>query len=107
MRRAEVYRFNDWALDMDARTVTDPDATVVPFTRAEFNLLAALVKAPNRVLSRGHLLDAVSHDADSPTDRLIDVLISRIRKKIEPEPKKPTLITTVVGCGYKFNAPAN
>ncbi|HJO74139.1 MAG TPA: helix-turn-helix domain-containing protein, partial [Rhodospirillales bacterium] len=46
----------------------------------------------------------VSQDADAPTDRLIDVLISRVRKKIEPNPKKPEIITTVVGCGYKFSA---
>jgi len=105
--RSEVYRFVGWTLDMDARAVTDPQGGAVAFTRAETNLLAALVKAPNRVLSRGHLLDAVSHDADSPTDRLIDVLISRIRKKIEPDPKKPSLVTTVVGCGYKFSVPVS
>ena len=103
-QRSESYRFNDWCLNMDARTVTSPENDSIPFTRAEFNLLTALVKAPNRVLSRSHLLDAVSHDADSPTDRLIDVLISRIRKKIEADPKRPEIITTVVGCGYKFSA---
>jgi DNA-binding response OmpR family regulator len=57
------------------------------------------------VLSRTHLLDAVSHDADSPTERLIDVLVSRIRKKIEPNPRAPKYISTVVGCGYKFAPP--
>lgn len=103
--RSEIYRFEGWSLDMDARAVIAPDGEHVAFTRAELNLLAALVKAPNRVLTRAHLLDAVSHDADSPTDRLIDVLVSRIRKKIEPEPKAPQFITTVVGCGYKFSRP--
>jgi len=63
-----------------------------------------MVKAPNRVLSRAYLLDAISQDADSPTDRLIDVLISRIRKKIETNPRQPEIITTVLGCGYKFSA---
>ncbi|HIC28147.1 MAG TPA: winged helix family transcriptional regulator, partial [Rhodospirillales bacterium] len=76
----------------------------VTLTRAEFNLLTSLARAPNRVLSRDYLLDAVSQDADAPTDRLIDILISRVRKKIEPNPKKPEIITTVVGCGYKFSA---
>ncbi|MBT6883927.1 MAG: response regulator transcription factor [Rhodospirillaceae bacterium] len=103
--RSEIYRFEGWSLDMDARAVIAPDGEHVAFTRAELNLLAALVKAPNRVLTRAHLLDAVSHDAASPTDRLIDVLVSRIRKKIEPEPKAPQFITTVVGCGYKFSRP--
>lgn len=101
---AEIHRFQGWEINIDARTVTDPAGQPANFTRAEFNLLAALVKAPNRVLTRAYLLDAVSHDADSPTERLIDVLISRIRKKIEENPGKPTFITTVVGCGYKFAA---
>lgn len=107
LTRSEVYAFAGWTLDMDARAVSNPDGGPVAFTRAEMNLLAALVKAPNRILSRTHLLDAVSHDADSPADRLIDVLISRIRKKIEPNPRKPVMVTTVVGCGYKFSATVN
>ncbi|MBT3304942.1 MAG: winged helix-turn-helix domain-containing protein [Alphaproteobacteria bacterium] len=45
----------------------------------------------------------IAQHADAPTDRLIDVLISRVRKKIEANPKKPEIITTVVGCGYKFS----
>jgi len=102
--RSEVFRFNGWCMDISAHTVTDPSSAQIPFTRAEFNLLAAMVKAPNRVLSRAYLLDAISQDADSPTDRLIDVLISRIRKKIETNPRQPEIITTVLGCGYKFSA---
>ncbi len=102
--RSEIYHFNNWRMDLTAHTVTNPNDATVPFTRAEFNLLAALIKAPNRVLSRAYLLDAVSQDADSPTDRLIDVLISRIRKKIESNPRRPEIITTVLGCGYKFSA---
>jgi len=103
-RRSELYRFRGWRMDLSAHTLTSPDDEIVPFTRAEFNLLAALVKAPNRVQSRAQLLDAVSQDADAPTDRLIDVLVSRIRKKIEQNPKSPEIITTVLGCGYKFSA---
>jgi len=102
--RPEIIQFAGWSMNLAAHSLTNPDGAQVPFTRAEFNLLAALTKAPNRVLSRAHLLDAVSQDADSPTDRLIDVLISRIRKKIEADPRKPEIITTVLGCGYKFNA---
>ncbi len=100
--RAEVFRFAGWTLDCGAHTLAGADGAKVPLTRAEFNLLAALVRAPNRVLSRAFLLDAVSRDADAPTDRLIDVLVSRVRKKIEADPKRPRLIVTVVGSGYKF-----
>ena len=102
--RTEVFKFLGWTLDAGGHSLTGPDGDKVTLTRAEFNLLTSLARAPNRVLSRDYLLDAVSQDADAPTDRLIDVLISRVRKKIEPNPKKPEIITTVVGCGYKFSA---
>jgi len=102
--RIEVFRFAGWTLDAGAHTLTAADGRTVPLTRAEFNLLAALARAPNRVLSRAFLLDAVSQDASAPTDRLIDVLVSRVRKKIEADPKRPRIITTVVGSGYKFSA---
>lgn len=102
--KTEVFKFQGWTLDTGGHNLTGPDGEKVSLTRAEFNLLAALARAPNRVLSRDYLLDAISQDADAPTDRLIDVLISRVRKKIEPDPKKPEIITTVVGCGYKFSA---
>jgi DNA-binding response OmpR family regulator len=101
-RYAAVMEFEGWTVDMGAHTVTSPEGDDVPLTRAEFNLLASLVKAPNRVLTRAHLLDAVSQHDDSPSDRMIDVLISRLRKKIEANPKKPSIIITVPGCGYKF-----
>lgn len=102
--RTEIFKFQGWVLDAGGHSLTGPDGDKVSLTRAEFNLMCALAKAPNRALSRDYLLDAVSQDADAPTDRLIDVLISRVRKKIEPNPKKPEIITTVVGCGYKFSA---
>ena len=102
--RTEVFKFLGRTLDAGGHSLTGPDGDKVTLTRAEFNLLTSLARAPNRVLSRDFLLDAVSQDADAPTDQLIDVLISRVRKKIEPNPKKPKIITTVVGCGYKFSA---
>ena len=102
--RIEVFRFAGWRLDAGAHTLNAADGRNVALTRAEFNLLAAFARAPHRVLSRAFLLDAVSQDADAPTDRLIDVLVSRVRKKIEKNPKKPRIITTVVGSGYKFSA---
>ena len=102
-KKVEVFKFEGWTLDIGSHSLTDPDDRKVPLTRAEFNLLAALARAPNRVLSRAYLLDAVSQDAEASTDRLIDVLVSRVRKKIEQDSKKPQIITTVIGCGYKFS----
>lgn len=94
--------FDDWRLDLSARTLTAPDDSDVALTGGEFNLLVALAKAPNRVLSRDHLLDAVVRDNEPPSDRMIDVFVSRLRKKIEKNPRKPVYIVTVPGHGYKF-----
>ncbi len=100
---ADIIRFDKWALDVAGHTVIGPDGLNAPLTPAEFNLMACFVRAPNRVLTRDHLLDAVSRYDDSPTDRMIDVLVSRLRKKIETDPRKPSFIVTIRGCGYKFS----
>jgi DNA-binding response OmpR family regulator len=63
-------------------------------------LLVALAKAPGRVVSRAHLLDAVARE--DATERMIDVLISRLRRKLDDDPKKPSLLVTVQGAGYKL-----
>ncbi len=99
---ARTVGFDGWLLDLSSRTLTAPNGTDVPLTSGEFNLLAALTKAPNRVMSRDHLLDAVTRDDDPPSDRMIDVFVSRVRKKIETNPKNPEYIVTVPGHGYKF-----
>lgn len=99
-----VLEFEGWSLDLAARTLTASTGEDVHLSRAEFNLLAALVHAPHRVLSRGQLLDAISYHDQSPSERTIDVIIARLRKKFEADPKTPRLITTMVGMGYKFSA---
>lgn len=101
----DLVEFEGWTLDVSGKTLSAPDGGNVPLTRTEFNLFAAMAKAPGRVLSRAFLLDAISHHADAPSERMIDVLVSRLRKKIEPDPKKPAFILTVPGYGYKFSAP--
>lgn len=99
----EIIRFDKWALDLASHMVIGPNGEDVTLTPAEFNLLTCFVRAPNRVLTRDHLLDAVSRYDDSPNDRMIDVLVSRLRKKIEDDPRKPAFIVTIRGCGYKFS----
>ena len=97
----EIIRFDKWALDLASHMVIGPNGEDVTLTPAEFNLLTCFVRAPNRVLTRDHLLDAVSRYDDSPNDRMIDVLVSRLRKKIEVDPRKPAFIVHIRGCGYK------
>ena len=101
---AQKVHFEGWVMNFDERLVLAPDGREVHLTRSEYNLLAALVRAPNRILTRDHLLDALNLKGEPPSDRTIDVLVSRLRRKIEREPKKPELIVTVTGFGYKLSA---
>jgi two-component system torCAD operon response regulator TorR len=96
----KALRFEGFTLDLAGRTLTAPGGEAVTLSPGEYNLIAALARAHGRVLSRAHLLDAVSRSEESPTERLIDVLVSRLRKKT----RKPTLIATVAGLGYRFGA---
>lgn len=98
----EKLLFAGWSLDIAADILRSPDGEEVKLTRAEFDLLTALARAQNRVLSRAYLLDAVSRDTNEAGDRVIDVLISRIRKKIEIDSRKPQIIHTIAGRGYRL-----
>jgi DNA-binding winged helix-turn-helix (wHTH) protein len=98
----ERWRFDNFTFDLGSRTLSDASGNEVPLWRSEFALLAAFLRAPGRVLSREQLLDAVSGRRAEPFDRSIDVLVGRLRRKIELDAKAPRLIKTVPGVGYKF-----
>ena len=98
-----VLRFSNLALDLDACTLKRESGEPVAVTRAEFALLRVFVQRPGRVLSRDMLLNAVSNRRMEPYDRSVDVLVSRLRQKVEPDPKQPHLIVTVPGEGYRFD----
>jgi DNA-binding response OmpR family regulator len=102
-RSRDLLRFGGWQLDVSANALRAADGAEVVLTRAEFDILTALARAPNRVLTRDFLLDAISRDGDSPGDRVIDVMISRLRKKLGDDPRRPTLIQTVTGRGYRLS----
>jgi len=97
-----VLAFAGWSLELDRRDLTGPDGVMVPLSGGEFGLLAAFATHPQRVLSRDQLLDLARGRDAQPFDRSIDVQVSRLRHKIEPNPKQPTLIKTVRGGGYMF-----
>jgi two-component system OmpR family response regulator len=97
-------QFAGWNLDFVAHELTSPGGTNVHLTSSQFQLLASLVARPNRVMSREEILGLVSGRNWSPMDRSIDVLVGKLRKKIESDPKSPTLIKTIRGVGYKFTA---
>ncbi|MAY67446.1 MAG: two-component system response regulator [Rhodospirillaceae bacterium] len=97
----DVSRFSGWTVNFAGYTAQNPKGEDVEFTRSEFLVLAALARHPGRVVSRDALLDAISGFDDAPLDRTIDTYISRLRRKIEPDPKNPTVILTMKGVGYR------
>jgi two-component system OmpR family response regulator len=102
--RPSVLTFAGWVLNLGARRLQSADGTRVPLTGAEFELLVAFCEHPNRVLTRDQLLDLTRGRAPSPFDRSVDVQVSRLRRKIEENPKDPALIQTVRAGGYIFTA---
>ncbi|RYH11610.1 response regulator [Tropicimonas sp. IMCC6043] len=98
----ERIRFQGWVIDIAGRRLIAPDGTDVHLTRGEFELLLALATHRGRVMQREQLLDALSGRNRDPFDRTVDVLIGRLRKKIERDPKNPDRIITVHGIGYVF-----
>lgn len=95
--------FGKLRLDLNAHKLFDGDGNEVPLTSMEYDLLKAFAEHPNRVLSRDQLLDMAHNRGWEPFDRSIDIRIARIRRKIEPDPKKPQVIKTVRGAGYIFS----
>lgn len=92
--------FGDWILDADARSLTDIEGKEVHLTRAEFDLLYLLARRAETVLSRDQLLEGLGSRVWNPDDRTIDVLVRRLRNKIELSPRRPRIILTVRGIGY-------
>lgn len=90
-------------LNLDTRKLYCADGSDVPLTAMEFDLLRTFAEHPRRVLSRDQLLDLAHGKEIEPFDRSIDTRITRIRKKIEPDPSKPDCIRTVRGVGYVYN----
>lgn len=97
-------RFEGWSLDLRRRELQDPGQRPVPLTTAEFHLLRALVENANRVLSRSQLLNLTQREDASVFDRSIDTQISRLRKKLESDPRHPSMLKTVRGDGYLLTA---
>jgi DNA-binding response OmpR family regulator len=88
-------------MDMATHALTR-DGVEVPLTGAEFTLLRVFLEHSNRVLSRDTLIDLIKGYDRSPFDRSIDVRVTRLRRKIEPDPESPVYIRTVHGEGYLF-----
>ena len=99
-----VAKFSDWPLDFTAHELKSTAGEEVVLTSYEFELLATLVKNPNRVLSRDQIMDNITGRDWVSNDRSVDVLMGKLRKKIERDPHSPSMIKTIRGVGYKFTA---
>ncbi|MFP6747053.1 MAG: response regulator [Alphaproteobacteria bacterium] len=94
------FLFEGWKIHLAARQITNPEGDAVSFTTAEYDLLVALLRNVNRVLSRDQLLTMTKNREAGPFDRSIDNLVSRIRRKIEVDPSAPRIVKTVQSVGY-------
>ncbi|MEX6507829.1 response regulator [Jiella sp. M17.18] len=101
-QQAQLYRFAGWTLDVGRRRLSAPDGVRVELTTAEFNLLLTLIQSAQRVLSREQVIEMSGGDPARSFDRSVDILISRLRRKMEDNPRAPKLILTVRGGGYQF-----
>ena len=104
LQKIRAYRFAGWELNVRLRRLTAASGDIVVLTNTEFNLLAAFLAAPSRVLSRDQLLGLSRLHNDEVYDRSIDVQVGRLRKKIQPDDTQPPLIKTERGAGYLFTA---
>lgn len=102
--KAREIRFDRWVLHVGRRELVDEGGMATPLSTAEFRLLSVFVDHAGLVLSRDQLLDLTVGRAADPFDRSIDNQVSRLRKKIEADPKTPALIKTHWGGGYSFSA---
>jgi two-component system, OmpR family, response regulator len=100
-------RFAEWELDTAARRLLDPKGRDVSLTTGEFDLLSAFARNPGRVLSRDFLLEQTRGREAAPFDRTIDVLVGRLRRKIEADPEDPKIIKSVRGAGYVLVTPVH
>jgi two-component system, OmpR family, response regulator len=99
-----TFAFAGWTLDLGARRLQSPEGSRVPLTSGEYELLVAFCEHPQLVLTREQLLDLTHGQSPSAFDRSIDIQVSRLRRKIEKDPKDPALIQTVRSGGYIFTA---
>ena len=104
-REIRAFRFGEFELNLRTRRLKSRDSGIIALTNGEFNLLAALLSAPERILTRDQLLEASRVYDNEVYDRAIDIQVLRLRRKIEQDPSQPKIIVTERGVGYVFSSP--
>jgi two-component system OmpR family response regulator len=100
-----LLSFEGWQLDLGRRELKRADGALVPLSTGEFELLVVLAEHPQQVMSRDELLDRTRGREGGPFDRSVDVQLSRLRRKIEADPRSPQIIKTIRSGGYMFSPP--
>lgn len=98
----ERYRFNGWQLDINSRSLINPEGEVIKLPRSEFRALQHFCENPSKIQTREDLLKRMTGRELKPNDRTVDVTIRRIRKHFEDHPTTPEIIVTIHGEGYRF-----
>jgi two-component system OmpR family response regulator len=102
--RSDLIHFDGWVLHRDDRTLVSPAGLAVALSNAEFRLLNTFLQTPRRLFSRDQLMEQARGRAMDVFERSIDLLVSRLRQKLADDPDTPSMIKTVRGAGYMFNA---
>ena len=103
----QLRQFADWTLDLDRRRLLASDGRECLLTHGEFQLLSVFLRNSGHTLSRDQLMDQIRNREWLPNDRSIDVLVGRLRRKLQDDPADPRLIITIHGAGYLFSAPVS
>ncbi len=101
---ARAFAFAGWTLDLGARHLVGADGVVVPISNGEFKLLRAFAENPFRVLTRDQLMDVLAGREAGPFDRSVDVMVHRLRRRLDDDAREPALIKTVRSEGYMLAA---
>ena len=102
--RPDVLAFAGWRLDLRRRALTDIEGAIVDLSGAEYDLLLVFLEHPGRVLTRDQILEMSRGRLASPSDRSVDTLVSRLRRKLESPDGAAPVIKTVRGSGYVLSA---
>ena len=104
-REIRAYRFADFELNLRTRRLHRRDGRSIELTNGELNLLATLLAAPQRILTRDQIMGSSRLFENEVYDRSIDVQVLRLRRKLEADPSQPQFIVTERGVGYAFSCP--
>lgn len=98
----QIMRFSGWVADFDQHILTSPTGKVQSLSFAEAQVLHLFLSAPNRLISRDHMLEKLGGTASDNFERAMDVRVSRLRTKLQDDPQNPKIIKTIYGAGYIF-----